>query len=62
MIDDICSNNTIKIPISDFLHSIKILRSNLVKYGIQIDFSQVGKMQDSYPLSIFSEKKLKQLF
>ena len=37
MINYICENNIKQIPISDFLHSIKILRSYLIKYGIEID-------------------------
>ena len=34
IIDYISKSNIIRVPISDFLHLLKILRSNLVKYGL----------------------------
>lgn len=37
IINYILRENLLQIPISDFLHSIKILRSNLAKYGVEVD-------------------------
>ena len=37
MIKHLSASNLIHIPISDFLHLLKNFRSNLVKYGIEID-------------------------
>ena len=37
IIDKISSSKIREIPISDFLHLLKILRSNLVKYGLVVD-------------------------
>ena len=37
MIKVLSESKLIHIPISDFLHLLKIFRSNLVKYGIEID-------------------------
>ncbi|KAK8858330.1 hypothetical protein M9Y10_039614 [Tritrichomonas musculus] len=38
IVDEIANSKMLEIPISDFLHLIKILRSNLVKYGLVLDY------------------------
>ena len=38
LINHICQNNVMKIPVSDFFHLLKNVRSYLIKYGIEVDF------------------------
>lgn len=37
IVSELSKRKVLQIPISDFLHSLKIFRSNLVKYGVEVE-------------------------